>query len=191
MEVSFDRKLRLAEHQKLETRRLCLRPVTLEDAEDMFEYASDEETVTYVFPLNQELAETRKNIAGYFMDQPLGKYGIVLKETQKFIGTIDLRIDEVNAVAETGYVLNKDFWGNGYMSEALEEILRLGFEELNLMRIFAGHDEDNQKSGRVMEKVGMTIEGVTPNARICKGKVVTDVTRGLTKEKWLELQAKK
>lgn len=191
MEVSFDRKLRLAEHQKLKTRRLCLRPVTLEDAEDMFEYASDEETVTYVFPLNQELAETRKNIAGYFMDQPLGKYGIVLKETQKFIGTIDLRIDEVNAVAETGYVLNKDFWGNGYMSEALEEILRLGFEELNLMRIFAGHDEDNQKSGRVMEKVGMTIEGVTPNARICKGKVVTDVTRGLTKEKWLELQAKK
>ncbi|MBP2098513.1 GNAT family N-acetyltransferase [Enterococcus rivorum] len=191
MEIVLDRKLILAENQQLETERLWLRPVTLEDAEDMFEYASDEETVAYVFPLNQELAETRKNIAAYFMNEPLGKYGIELKETNKFIGTVDLRVDEVNAIGEIGYTLNKAFWGQGYMPEATKELLRLCFEELNLMRVFAIHDEENLKSGRVMEKVGMTIEGVTPNARICKGKVVTDVTRGLTKEKWLELQVKK
>lgn len=188
MEIVVDRKLILAENRKLETERLWLRPVTLDDAEDMFEYASDEETVTYVFPLNQELAETRKSIATNFMSDPLGKYGIQLKETNKFIGTIDLRVDEVNTVGEIGYVLNRAFWGKGYMPEAAKELLRLSFEELKLMRVFAFHDEDNQKSGRVMEKIGMMVEGVIPNARLLKGKVVTDVSWGITKEKWQEFQ---
>lgn len=188
MEVVLDRKLILAENRFLETERLKLRPVTLEDAEDMFEYSSDEETVTYVFPLNQEIAETRKNIAGYFMQQPLGKYGVELKATGKFIGTIDLGVDEANTIAEMGYALNRGFWGKGYMPEAAQAILRLSFEKLELMRVYAVHDEDNAKSGRVMEKIGMTVEGITPCARLSKGIMVTDVTWGITKENWLALQ---
>ncbi|WP_342231125.1 GNAT family N-acetyltransferase, partial [Enterococcus faecalis] len=104
-----------AENQRIETERLILRPVTLADAEDMYEYASDEETVRYVFLKNQTIAETRQNIAKFFMGEPLGKYGIEVKETGKMIGTIDLRVNETNNIGELGYVLNRAFWGNGYM----------------------------------------------------------------------------
>ncbi|MEI5994227.1 GNAT family N-acetyltransferase [Candidatus Enterococcus mansonii] len=184
MEIVINRKLIFAENQYLETERLHLRPVMLTDAEDMFEYASDEATVTYVFPIHQSIKDTKESIANYFISAPLGKYGIELKTSGKFIGTIDLRVDDQHNVAEIGYAMNKAFWGQGYMPEAAREILRLGFEELRLMRIFATHDIKNPQSGRVMEKIGMKVEGKIPNARMWKGKVVTDMMRGITLEEW-------
>lgn len=187
MEIVINRNLIFAENQYLETERLKLRPVTLSDANDMHEYASDEETVTYVFPIHQSFKDTKESIANYFMAAPLGKYGIELKATGKFIGTIDLRVVDQHNIAEIGYSLNKVFWGQGYVPEAAHELLCLGFEELKLMRIFATHDIDNPKSGRVMEKIGMKVEGNIPNARMWKGKVVTDIIRGITLEEWQEL----
>ena len=59
---------------------------------------------------------------------------------------------------------------------------------MKLMRIFALHDQDNPASGRVMEKIGFTYEGTLPNARISKGKIVTDVYRGMTLETWQNRQ---
>ncbi|MGX7245603.1 GNAT family N-acetyltransferase [Enterococcus quebecensis] len=187
MEIVINRKLIFAENQYLETERLKLRPVTLSDANDMYEYASDEDTVTYVFPIHQSLKDTKESIANYFMSAPLGKYGLELKTTGKFIGTIDLRVVDQHNIAEIGYSLNKAFWGQGYVPEAANELLRLGFEDLQLMRIFAMHDIDNPKSGRVMEKIGMKVEGEVPNARMWKGKAVTDILRGITLEEWQHL----
>lgn len=177
-----------AENQQLETERLHLRPVTLADTDDLFEYASDEETTHFVFPKNETKEETRASIAKYFMGEPLGKYGIEVKETGKMIGTIDLRVNETNNVGELGYVLNRAFWGNGYMPEAATALIELGFAKMKLMRIFALHDQDNPASGRVMEKIGFTYEGTLPNARISKGKIVTDVYRGMTLETWQNRQ---
>lgn len=187
MEIVINRNLIFAENQNLETERLKLRPVTLGDATDMYEYGSDEETSTYVFPMHQSIKDTRESIANYFMSAPLGKYGLELKETGKFIGAIDLRVVEQHHIAEIGYSLNKAFWGQGYVPEASNALLRLGFEKLQLMRIFAIHDIDNFRSGRVMEKIGMKVEGNIPNARMCKGKVVTDIMRGITLDEWQKL----
>lgn len=187
MEIVINRQVIFAENQYLETERLRLRPVMLSDANAMYEYASDEETVAYVFPIHQSLKETKEAIANYFISAPLGKYGIELKTTGQLIGTIDLRIIDQHAIAEIGYSLNKAFWGQGYVPEAANELLRLGFEELQLIRIFAVYDIDNPKSGRVLEKIGMKLEGNIPNARIWKGKVVTDSMRGITVEEWQQL----
>lgn len=184
MEKNVDYTLILAENREIETVRLLLRPITLRDAEDVYEYSSDEETVAFVFPLHQSLEDTRKTIAEYFMKEPLGKYGIELKETGKLIGTIDLRIEERPQIAEIGYAINKQYWGKGYVPEAAEALLDLGFEKLKLIRIFAVHDERNPKSGRVMNKLGMKIEGHIPSARIWKGEVVNDVLRGITRAEW-------
>lgn len=189
MEIVINRNLIFAENQLLETNRLRLRPVTINDAHDMYEYASDEETVTFVFPIHQSIKDTKESVANYFIAAPLGKYGIELKETGKFIGTIDLRVEDQHNIAEIGYALNRDFWGKGYMPEAANELLRLGFEELQLMRIFATHDSDNPQSGRVMEKIGMKVEGKIPNARMWKGKIVTDVMLGITLEEWQKRHA--
>ncbi|GHU62902.1 N-acetyltransferase [Clostridia bacterium] len=174
----------LAENQRMETKRLVLRPVVLEDAPDMFEYASDEENVEFVFPRHHSVEDTRINIAKYFMENPLGKYGLELKESKKLIGTVDLRISEEHASAEVGYTLNKAYWGQGYVPEACEALLELGFLKCYLFRIASKHDIRNPRSGRVMEKIGMQKEGLIPNARIHKGQSVTDVIRGITIDEW-------
>ena len=57
--------LKLAQYPIVETERLVLRPVTLDDAEAMFEYASDRENTHYTFPTNQSLEETKNNIAQF------------------------------------------------------------------------------------------------------------------------------
>ena len=71
--------LKLAQYPIVETERLVLRPVTLDDAEAMFEYASDRENTRYTFPTNQNLEETKNNIAQFYLANPLGRWGIELK----------------------------------------------------------------------------------------------------------------
>ena len=72
--------LKLAQYPIVETERLLLRPVTLDDAEEMFEYASDRENTRYTFPTNQNLEETKSNIAQFYLTNPLGRWGIELKK---------------------------------------------------------------------------------------------------------------
>lgn len=184
MTNSCEQALIFAENQYLETERLLLRPVTLADTLEMFAYASDEEMAMYVFPVHQSLQDTKESIANYFMAAPFGKYGLIVKATGQFIGTIDLRVNDTQANGELGYALSRNFWGQGYMPEAARELLRLGFEKLGLIRIGAVHDQDNPKSGRVMAKIGMKKEGTIPNARIVKGKIITDIVYGITIEAW-------
>ncbi|MGL4695752.1 GNAT family N-acetyltransferase [Enterococcus larvae] len=187
MEMMINYNLILAKNQYLSTERLLLRPVTLNDAEDMFEYASDEETATYVFPVHYRIEDTEASIAGYFIKDPLGKYGIELKENGKMIGSIDLRVDEINRIAEIGYTLNKAYWGRGIVAEAGQALIQLGFEKLNLVRVYAKYDIDNPNSGKVMDKLGMKEEGIIPNARISKGKIATDVIKGITVRDWEDM----
>ena len=100
--------LKLAQYPIVETERLVLRPVTLDDTEAMFEYASDRENTRYTFPTNQSLEETKNNIAQFYLANPLGRWGIELKSNGQFIGTIDLhKIDTVLKKAAIGYIINK------------------------------------------------------------------------------------
>ena len=65
--------VKLSRHTRLETDRLVLRPVTLDDAPAMFEYAWDEENNRYTFEKNKSLEETRNNIALFYLADPLGR----------------------------------------------------------------------------------------------------------------------
>ena len=121
--------VKLAAYREMETERLRLRPVTLEDAPAMFEYASDEAVTRYTFPTNQSLEETRNNIALFYLSSPLGRWGIELKENGKFIGTIDLLdLDLCLKKGSIGYVLNKDYWNQGLATEATKAVIALAFE---------------------------------------------------------------
>lgn len=80
---------------------------------------------------------------------------------EKFIGAIGLHdINSAHQRAELGYWLGKPYWKNGFCSEAALAILRYGFQELGLNRIYALHFARNPASGRVMQKIGMKKEGV-------------------------------
>ncbi|GGE27560.1 GNAT family N-acetyltransferase [Streptococcus himalayensis] len=175
--------LLLAENRILETERLILRPVTLEDAGDMYAYASDEETTRYVFPQNHSLEETKANIAGIYLATPLGRWGIVLKETGAFIGSIDMhKLDTTMRKSALGYCLHKDCWNNGYMTEAVKAVIQLAFETLEMNALVAVHDKENPASGRVMEKAGMHFSHEEPYAKMDGDRIVTRMYYRLTKE---------
>jgi ribosomal-protein-alanine N-acetyltransferase len=89
------------------------------------------------------------------------KLGVVLKETGTVIGIITLmHIDRLNKLAEAGFWIGKEYWGQGLTTEALRLALDFGFQELQLHRIYAWTVEENAGSRRVMEKCGFKLEGV-------------------------------
>jgi [ribosomal protein S5]-alanine N-acetyltransferase len=75
------------------------------------------------------------------------------------IGGVGLRVEEQHQHAELGYWLGVPYWGNGYATEAAREMLRHGFDDLDLHRIFASHFRHNPASGRILRKLGMSHEG--------------------------------
>lgn len=180
-------KVKLAKNNRIESERLILRPVTLKDAPDMYEYAQDEETTYYVFERHTSLEKTEEAITEYFLEDPFGKFGIELKGTGKMIGTIDLRIKSEDKRAIIGYTLNKAFHGKGYMTEAAQRVLKLGFETLGLDCIAALHDERNAVSGKVMERLGMKKEGTLRHVGKWKqGEWFNDVYYSILKSEYDE-----
>ena len=153
----------LKEHRVLKTKRLLLRPVTMADAEAMFAYTSDTENTKWDFPANRTIEETKKVIENIYLKSPLGRYGIVLKETSEFIGTIDLMNWSDGKEAEIGYIINKKFWGNGLATEASAKILELCFEVLGFEEVHAFCALENPASARVLTKLGMTEVERIPN----------------------------
>lgn len=178
--------LKLAQYPIVETERLLLRPVTLDDAEAMFDYASDRENTRYTFPTNQSLEETKNNIGQFYLANPLGRWGIELKSNGKFIGTIDLhKIDSVLKKAAIGYIINKKYWNQGLATEANRAVIELAFEKIGMNKLTALHDKDNPASGKVMEKSGMCFSHAEPYACMDQheeGRIVTRVHYVLTKE---------
>lgn len=165
----------LAKNRILETDRLMLRPITLDDAEDLFEYASDPENTRHTFPTHKSIEETEWVISNLFMSSPLGNFAIELKENGKMIGTCDLRVNESEKSAELAYAINKKYWGNGYAPEAAKRLLELAFQDLKIERLWAKFSSKNPASGRVMEKIGMEKEGILRHTKNLCGDFVDQV----------------
>ena len=177
----------MVEHY-MESERIFLRPVTLEDAEDMYAYTSDEETTRYLYKQHTDLNQTKNFIANYFLEEPLGKYAIVLKEGNKMIGAIEFRIHEENNSGDLGFTLNRHYWGHGYMTEAGKLILELAFDVLNLERVYAGHDVKNAASGKVLSRLGMQREGTLRKSVKIKGELVDSACYSILKEEYKTLR---
>jgi len=159
----------------LETERLILRKVTADDLEDMYLYASNEDVAKYVtWNTHKTITDTKEFfefISNKYENHQVAPWGIELKETGKFIGTVDyVWWQPSQKMAETGYVLSKDYWGKGITTEAVKEIIRFGFNEMDLVRIQAKCFVENIGSSRVMEKSGMQFEGVIRKGMFVKGQ---------------------
>lgn len=158
----------------LETERLILRKMVLNDAEAVFAYASNSEVSRYT------LWETHRSIedSRAFLEFATQKYenggepdwGIVYRGNGCLVGACGLvNWEAEHARAEVGFVLSRDYWGRGLMSEAVRAILRFGFERMNLNRIEARCIAENAASARVMEKAGMVYEGTLRQREYIKG----------------------
>ncbi len=151
----------------LHTPRLLLRDFVAADWEAVQEYACLPEVVRYMpWGPNSE-ADTRD-----FVDRALAaqavtprvnyELAVVWRESGKLIGGCGLTVQSpTHRVGEIGYCLRPDFWRRGCITEAAGALLALGFEQLQLQlhRIQASCDPENPASRRVLEKVGMQLEG--------------------------------
>ena len=177
----------------LETPRLRLRKLTMRDAADIYEYSRDAEVARHVlWDAHRSILDSRGYIRymqrKYRLEEP-ASWAIVLKATNRVIGTIGFMwIQEENASAEVGYSLSRPHWNRGYMTEALERVLRYGFEKMDMNRIEAQHEVDNPASGAVMRKCGMQKEGTLRQRLINKGRFVDVDLYAILRRDWLKAQ---
>ena len=160
----------------LSTTRLILSLPTVADTEDVILQMNStseisENTLTLPFPYHKQHADYWFQMAEFsFKKKEAFIFGIREKENLKLIGAVGLHLDVAHHKAEVGYWLGKSFWNNGYVSEALQEVLKFGFEELKLNKIYASHFHHNPPSGKVLEKNGFVFEAELKQEILKNGK---------------------
>lgn len=144
----------------IKTDRLILRPLTDNDADEMFEnWTWDERVSRYCrWHPHKSVEETKQLLKMYKGQAESGfdyRWGIELKNDSTLIGIIDVvNLSEDKLTATVGYNLAYYYWNKGYATEALNAVIVNLFEN-GVKRIIAEHHMDNNASGRVMEKCGM------------------------------------
>ncbi|WP_167553133.1 GNAT family N-acetyltransferase [Evansella clarkii] len=169
----------------LETERLILRKITMDDAEAMFSYASIDEVSQYVTWETHQTLDDSKSFISHVLKQynegMVAPWGIELKENGKFIGTIDfVWWKPRQKTAEIGYVVSPEYWGRGITTEALREVIKFGFLQMKLVRIQGRCILDNTGSLRVMSKSGMQYEGTARKSMLIKGRHEDILTLSIT-----------
>ena len=160
---------------EIHTERLLLRKMAVSDCYDMYEYASSAAVTRYLtWSPHPDLDYTKEYLQYIGNHYKLGDFydwAVILKEEKKMIGTCGFtRFHMRHNAAEIGYVINPAYRGRGIADEAVLAVMKFGFEKLGLNRIEAKYIMGNEASRRVMEKVGMTFEGVRRGERLIKGE---------------------
>ena len=145
----------------LETQRLRLRYLRLDDLETMCSYLGDRKTmVHYPQPFSREFVKDgiEKNIARY-LEYGYGLFGVVLKETCEFIGDCGLVWQEIgeNTELEVGYHFRREYWGHGYAPEAAKACIEFAFDRAGVDHVISLIRPENLASRRVAEKNGLHV----------------------------------
>lgn len=158
----------------IETPRLILRKLRREDAQDMFEYASDRELafsgLWLPYDELQESIDDIEDALKEYDDHTLLDWAVEHKADQKMIGRAGLQsYHPRHARADLSYAFNRKYWGQGIATEAITAILPFAFETLRLNRIGAYVLWDNHASMRVLSKIGMQHEGIQRQVNALRG----------------------
>lgn len=147
----------------IETERLILREWRQTDLADFFEYASVDGVGEMAgWNHHRSIEESERILSSFIAEKNV--YAVVSKRDGKVIGSLGLHKSWANEeseyadlkVKEIGYVLSKDYWGNGLMTEAVHAVIRLCFDVIMLDALTIGHFIANNRSKRVIEKCGFT-----------------------------------
>lgn len=153
---------RIIPPESLTTARLILRQPRTEDAPLIFAaYAQDPEVVRYLtFRPHRDLKETQEAVERFLENWRTGKssYWLIFRsEREQLIGAISAREDQG---MNLGYLLARPFWGQGFMSEALNGVTAWAFAQPSVFRVWAVCDLENEPSARLLERNGFHQEGV-------------------------------
>jgi RimJ/RimL family protein N-acetyltransferase len=175
----------------IRTDRLLLRPLTAADVDALLVYRSRADVCRYLpfEPMDRQGVDER--LAAQWAVTALTDegqsltLGIELAETGDLVGdAILFWHSREHRGGEVGYVLNPDFTGRGYATEAARAMLRLGFEDLGLHRITARLDERNEASANVARRLGMRQEARLVLSELFKGEWSTELDFAMLADEW-------
>lgn len=175
----------------LETSRLILRPLTLDDADDVVLYQSRPEAVRFVpFGVRDKAAvleaiERQKSKVPLVESGDFFILGAQLKTTGQVIAGFNLGLENAeDRVGEFGYMVNPDFWGQGYAFEGAKAILDYAFGDGAFHRVTAQIDHRNEPSIKLAEKLGLRREATFVEHERLKGELVTDHIYAILAREW-------
>ena len=179
------------ERVRMQTERLLLRPFELQDVDDIYAYASDPEFGQY---LPSPRPYTYSDAAKFVAQQVLWEWTIrphfAIVLDGRVIGGTGLRVSERDQIGELGYAIARIHWGQGITTEASRAVMDWGFRTLALHKVFARADLRNEASWRVMEKLGMTREGVLRSHTRLRDEHFDDVYYGILRDEWQQTMDK-
>ncbi len=181
---------------RLQTERLILRLVDWGDVPEIQREMNDPEiaryTMTVPYPyMPGEAAKWMRRCMRLLRDGSAQCFALERRDTGEMVGTMGYRIDTQHKRAELGYIMWKPHRGKGYATEAATRLIDYGFEELKLEKIFAAWFSVNPASGRVLQKAGMTDEGVQRSQFLKKsGDRLDSCWVGLTRAEWASRKGK-
>jgi RimJ/RimL family protein N-acetyltransferase len=171
--------------------RLLLRPFVLADAPRVRLLAGERDvastTINIPHPYEDGMAEAwiGTHRLGFERGE-LAVFAVEERERGDVVGAMSLTISRAHERAELGYWIGVPYWGNGFATEAARELLRYGFEQLGLNRIYATHFSTNPASGRVLQKLGMRHEGVRRQHIRKWGEYLDSEIYGLLRSEWAD-----
>lgn len=150
----------------IETDRLILREILPSDAEGMFLLDSNPKVHSYlgnnpISSIEQSIAYI-ENLKIEYIQNAIGRYAVILKETNEFIGWAGLKfitgpVYNHQNFYDIGYRLREEYWGKGYGYEAAKAWLHHGFFEMNIQTIYASAHVENLASRKILEKIGLQL----------------------------------
>jgi ribosomal-protein-alanine N-acetyltransferase len=148
---------------EFESERLHFRKILLSDAKDIFLIRSNDEVMRFMdVPRHHTISDSEKLIqtAEETYNNEVGiNWAIIEKKSNIFIGYIGfIRVTPEHCRAEIGYALKPEFWGKGYMHETINKLVRFGFKNMKLHSIEANVNPKNERSKKVLEKIGFKKE---------------------------------
>lgn len=149
----------------IETPRLRLRPWRMEDLQDFYDYAKNPDVGPWAgWKPHESLEESKEILSRWVAGKEDGfELALELKGAGKVIGSLGVMSDghrsEIESCKSIGYVLGKDYWGRGLMTEAVNAVMDYAFRVMKLRLLTITHFTINQRSKRVIEKCGFVYEG--------------------------------
>jgi ribosomal-protein-alanine N-acetyltransferase len=167
----------------IRTERLILRPFTLTDAPQVKALAGDqriyETTLCIPNPYEEGMAESWIATHQRCFYEGLGVVFAICQPDDGLIGAVSLSRASLFNRGELGYWIGVSYWNRGYCTEAAKAIVEYGFQTLGYHKLSARHFVGNRASGRVLEKVGMTREGILQDDVMKDGRYITAELYGI------------
>ncbi|KAN0028366.1 hypothetical protein ACTFIV_010210 [Dictyostelium citrinum] len=177
--------------KNIETERLILRDMKLEDKYDIFRYRSDSETNKYQGWIPKTLDDVeefiKRNPSEFNKPDTWYQLIIICKESNSIVGDIGIHfIDMINKQVEIGITLNKLFQKRGYAIESLNALIEYLFKSLYKHRITASLDPNNKSSIKLFEQLHFRKEAHFKKSLLFNNEWVDDIIYALLSEEWLK-----